>query len=702
MVALLIGMAWGGPTIDAAALDRRLERAHRRGMTGVSAVLVGPEGVLWAGAAGFADAERGVAMTPETPVRMGSITKVLNAMAALRQVEAGLYPLDAPVEQVLPEVGHRSRFTPIPITVGMLGTHQSGLPSDLAAGRGDASRSFTARTATLFREHVATPPGTVTAYSNLGASLLGHVVERAAGEPWADAMETWVFEPLGLDVSLAVGPELPDGCARPHRAGQPVEPMVIVDQPAGGLVASVTDLVPVARLLLGQTVGPITPDVLEPMRVPGPDAPLDRGGSQGFGAFHASGPHGPMIGHGGDTTSFHAELRAWPDAGVALVLATNEAEAVTTLRELADTLEQDVLGRARDPEPAWDDHGGLPLESGTWMGAGGVLELDVTPRGAWLLRAGRRLRLRDTGDGTWSARALHGGRLAREVIPCPACEEARPHDVLVVATADGHRTVVGARALLPALTPAWLGRFGTYVVDEPGLDGSLTLFDRAGTLGVEISLDVNGARAGLRSSLHILDDTRAAVPGVGRGLGEVLEAVPTTDGEGIRALGVVFASPGATEVTAPAPPPFTAARIREGMPLGRTIDWTLESPAGTVPMAWEVIAHDADGLVLRSSVGDGPAEDARHTWDELRSHAAFPGAGGGMSPFGDGTLRTEDVVLTTPLGAMRTVRYDVREGASWKTFWFDPHRPGAPVLHVAREEGVEVLRLTQVARGGPP
>lgn len=328
----------------------------------------------------------------------------------------------------------------------------------------------------------------------------------------------------------------------------------------------------------------------------------------------------------------------------------------------------------------------------TWMGAGGVLELDVTLRGAWLLRAGRRIRLRDTGDGTWEARALKGGRLAREVIPCPACEEGRPHDVLVVATPDGSRTVVGARVWRDAITAPWLGRFGTVVVDEPGLDGSLTLFDRDGTLGLEIALDVRGQPAGLRSSLRILDDTRAAVPGVGRGLGEVLEAVPTTDGEGIRALGVVFAAPGATEVAGPAPPPFTAEGIRDGMPLGRTIDWTLQSPDGVVPMAWEVIGHDAEGMVLRTSVGGGPSEEARSTWDELRSHADFP----------SGTRRTDDVVITTPLGSMKTVRYDVRDGSSWKTFWFDPDRPGAPVLHVAREDGVEVVRLTQVARGGPP
>src|SRR5262249_26257055 len=52
-------------------------------------------------AAGFADAERGVEMTADTVLQIGSITKVFNAVVVMSLVEEGLVDLDTPVEKYL-------------------------------------------------------------------------------------------------------------------------------------------------------------------------------------------------------------------------------------------------------------------------------------------------------------------------------------------------------------------------------------------------------------------------------------------------------------------------------------------------------------------------------------------------------------------------------------------------------------------------
>src|SRR4029079_19649106 len=41
-------------------------------------------------------------------------------------------------------------------------------------------------------------PGTVTAYSNYGATLAGYIVVRASGEPVAQYVQQHIFAPLGM------------------------------------------------------------------------------------------------------------------------------------------------------------------------------------------------------------------------------------------------------------------------------------------------------------------------------------------------------------------------------------------------------------------------------------------------------------------------------------------------------------------------
>ena len=80
------------------AIDGLLTRSADAGaVPGVVAVVVGPDGVLYEGAAGDA--------TPDTMFRFASMTKAMASVAALALVEEGRLELDAPVASVLPEFG---------------------------------------------------------------------------------------------------------------------------------------------------------------------------------------------------------------------------------------------------------------------------------------------------------------------------------------------------------------------------------------------------------------------------------------------------------------------------------------------------------------------------------------------------------------------------------------------------------------------
>ena len=107
---LLVCAACGGPTgsgppasqADAdsafvAALRARLEAATAAGEFS-GAVLVARDGrTLFEGAYGLADRERGIPNTPLTQFRVGSMNKMLTAVAALQLVQAGTLRLDAPL-----------------------------------------------------------------------------------------------------------------------------------------------------------------------------------------------------------------------------------------------------------------------------------------------------------------------------------------------------------------------------------------------------------------------------------------------------------------------------------------------------------------------------------------------------------------------------------------------------------------------------
>ena len=138
-----------------------------------------------------------------TPYDLASVTKAIGTtLAAMRLWEEGRLDLDAPVARYVPEFGAEGKEA---VTVGQLLAHRSGLlpgrafhadPAVLRARRrGDARQAVLER---IYAEPLQTPPGTATAYSDLGFVALSEVVASAAGEPLDRYLARTLYEPLGL------------------------------------------------------------------------------------------------------------------------------------------------------------------------------------------------------------------------------------------------------------------------------------------------------------------------------------------------------------------------------------------------------------------------------------------------------------------------------------------------------------------------
>jgi hypothetical protein len=164
--------------------------------------------------------------------------------------------------------------------------------------------------------------------------------------------------------------------------------------------------------------------------------------------------------------------------------------------------------------------------------------------------------------------------------------------------------------------------------------------------------------------------------------------------------GAVSEAPAVAPAEPIAPRPFTMEQLRDGIPRGTVIRLRVETAGQpTVEQEWTFTAVDAASATIASKVfgADGSLVkdegEGTSTWAELNEHASFPAAR---------TTRVESAV-EGPLGHVETWLYtvaDTDEGGVpvTKRYQFAKTLPGPPVLFTIEREGVEVFRMTMVAR----
>ena len=197
-MALVAPVVWSAE--PARAIDAHLRRLHARGAFS-GAIVVSEKGrVVYEGAFGRADRERGVPLTLASPVDGGSLAKTFTAASLLALAGEGRLGLDEPARRYLPEL-------PYDLTVRQLFTHTSGLPDydwfePLLAS--DEVRT-TLRWLELLRDRrpaLAMTPGQAFSYSNVGFDLAVLVVERITGRPFEAFLRERYFVPLGMTASF--------------------------------------------------------------------------------------------------------------------------------------------------------------------------------------------------------------------------------------------------------------------------------------------------------------------------------------------------------------------------------------------------------------------------------------------------------------------------------------------------------------------
>ena len=158
---------------------------------------------------GVANVATGQKADPSTIYRIGSVSKQFTAALVLKLIDRGKLALSDSIGRHLN--GLRPEWKAI--TIEQLLNHTSGLPRDfLDLTRVRENLSGDALIAMAARDSLVSKPGTAYAYSNTGYMLLGNIVEKLYGKPYAIALRDEIAKPLGLS-SVDVCDDIPTGRA---------------------------------------------------------------------------------------------------------------------------------------------------------------------------------------------------------------------------------------------------------------------------------------------------------------------------------------------------------------------------------------------------------------------------------------------------------------------------------------------------------
>ncbi|MGA1978378.1 MAG: serine hydrolase domain-containing protein [Bacteroidales bacterium] len=187
---------------------------------GASVAIVKDGRLAYARGFGYADTASGEVTQPYNKFRIASISKLITAIAVMKLQEDGKLSVNEKVfgpDGILndPYFSNPKDKRVYSMTVAQLLGHEGGwsqrwgdqmfMPLVVAEKMGVKPP---VDTRTIIRwaldKNLQFTPGTGKAYSNLGYSVLGFVIEKASGMPYEEYCKKEIFEPLGIyDMSFA-------------------------------------------------------------------------------------------------------------------------------------------------------------------------------------------------------------------------------------------------------------------------------------------------------------------------------------------------------------------------------------------------------------------------------------------------------------------------------------------------------------------
>jgi CubicO group peptidase (beta-lactamase class C family) len=336
----------------------------RFGLPAVGAVVLHDGKVVASGAIGTRRVGTDIAVTINDRFHIGSDTKAMTVLLAAQFIQEGKLRWDTRLEEVYPELATKMDPGFRAITLIQLMSHTSGLPSDNDEVVAVLERAMTqpgnldAQRLWVVQQWAPKPlvgtPGVTWAYSNLGFTVLGAVLERAGGKTWEELVVARVFDPLGLrtagfgpqssmgKVDAPLGHLIIDGNPVAMLAGPNGDNPAVLG-PAGTVHLSLMEFAAWANWQVGEgRRGPalVPAEVMRKMHTPIVEMPEQKDAATGtpgsiqathlryalgWGEATMSYAKEPLLFHGGSNGMNYAVIALQPQHDFAMVMMTNIA-----------------------------------------------------------------------------------------------------------------------------------------------------------------------------------------------------------------------------------------------------------------------------------------------------------------------------------------------------------------------------------------
>ncbi|MHC1739221.1 MAG: serine hydrolase domain-containing protein [Ignavibacteriaceae bacterium] len=296
---------------------------------------------------GYAEIEKDKKVSVSTNFRLASVTKQFTATAILQLIEKNRLSLETKLTEIFPEFPSYAKE----ISIYHLLSHTSGLIDyedlihdtvTVQVRDNDVLRLMLTTDSTYFE------PGSKWRYSNTAYSLLALTVERISGLSFPDYLSKFIFQPLGMDNTIAFVQGINEVSERAYGYSKSGDTWIRTDQSVtsavlgdGGIYSSINDLIKWENSLRDFSILDKKSVDLATTRKQLNDGTVV---NYGFG-WHIKNFNGrEVIYHTGSTRGFRNIIYRIPELELVIILLTNRNEGEESSTEnISDEITRTIL-----------------------------------------------------------------------------------------------------------------------------------------------------------------------------------------------------------------------------------------------------------------------------------------------------------------------------------------------------------------------
>lgn len=318
----------------------------------ISASIIIDSKLLWSKAFGYADPVNKIYADTATLYRVCSVSKTFTVFLMMQMIEEGYFKLDDPVEDFVPEIRKIKGYSDFnKITFRQLASHTSGLekePGLKNAGLGLPEDWVNKTLLSLPTTKLISEPGLKYNYSNIGISIIGLAISRAANKSFIDLVKEKIFIPLNMANTFYKVPEAEmEKFSVGVNGGRLTKRAILKSDrerqgrgyklPAGGLITTPNDICKFVLALMGESENKIlSNESLSLMQTP--VIKIETGVYYGLGLFINSNENLTIVGHGGTCRGFNSLFAFDPLKNNGVVFLRNYNDGMTNFDKRATNL----------------------------------------------------------------------------------------------------------------------------------------------------------------------------------------------------------------------------------------------------------------------------------------------------------------------------------------------------------------------------